>query len=47
MRLATRMAPKAHLKGGILGKITFLDLPVGIQERALMADLKLREQEVR
>jgi len=30
-----------------MGKITFLDLPIGVQEQALMDNLKLREQEVR
>jgi len=41
------MAPKAHLKGRFLGKITFLDLQVGVQGEALMVDLKLGEQEGR
>jgi len=41
------MAPKAHLEGRFLGKIAFLDLQVGVQGRALMVNLKLREQKVR
>jgi len=41
------MAPKAHVKGRFLGKITFLDLQVGVQGGTFMADLKLGEQEDR
>ena len=41
------MIHKAHLKGRFMGKITFLNLQVGVQGEALMVDLKLREQEDR
>jgi len=41
------MVPKAHLKERFLGKITILNLQVGVQGEALMVDLKLREQEDR